>query len=56
MKKTYIVPVAQAVSLELQGIVATSVKIYDRPDNDDNYVDPSESLTKERNPSSTFWE
>ncbi len=54
MKKTYIVPAAQAVSLELQGIVATSpVKIYDRPD---NYVDPSESLTKERNPSSTFWE
>jgi hypothetical protein len=53
MKKTYIVPAAQAVSLELQGIVATSVKIYDRPQ--DN-VDPSQSLTKERNPSSTFWE
>lgn len=54
MKKTYIVPAAQAVSLELQGIVATSsVKIYDRQDNS---VDPSQSLTKERNPSSTFWE
>lgn len=52
MKKTYIVPAAQAVSLELQGIVATSpVKIYDK-----DHVDPSESLTKERNPSSTFWE
>ncbi|MBQ2122741.1 MAG: hypothetical protein II200_01965 [Bacteroidaceae bacterium] len=56
MKKTYIAPSVQTTALELQGIVASSVKMQIFDKQDDPGVDPSSSLTQELCLNDSFWE